>query len=164
VDRVVATNAGAKDSTVISLSAISQDDRQAFLEMAEQHFRGLNPAFSPHEDWKNHYFENILNNPRIFARWILFQDERAGFVLYGLEAHKFLPRLTGMIYELYVAPEFRRKGIARACAAQVIEDLQTHSPSKIELEVMRGNIAAEALWRSLGFETVSTRMVMTKSK
>lgn len=138
-------------------------DRDAFLQMAERHFRDLNPAFVPHEDWKQHYFDKILNNPRMFARWIVRDGERAGFILYGIEDHRFLPRLTGVVYELYVRPEYRRMGVARQAAIRAIRQLEAHSPSKIQLEVVDGNTGAQALWRSLGFAKVTERMVLQKS-
>jgi ribosomal protein S18 acetylase RimI-like enzyme len=53
-------------------------------------------------------------------------------------------------------------GVARNCALQAIRELELHAPSKIQLEVMEGNEGAEALWRSLGFEKVSERLVLKK--
>jgi ribosomal protein S18 acetylase RimI-like enzyme len=144
----------------VEMTNIESTDRDAFLRMAERHFRDLNPAFVPHEDWKEHYFENVLRKPRMFARWISCDGERAGFIMFGLEDHRFLPRLTGAIYELYVRPEFRRQGVARECATQAIKELKSHAPSKIQLEVVEGNSAARALWKSLGFIKVSERMVL----
>lgn len=145
------------------MAAITSADREAFLLMAEKHFQGLNPAFVPEDDWKQHYFERILSRPGMFVRWIVCDSQRAGFILYGLEEHRFLPRMTGMIYELYVLPEFRRKGIARDSAVLAIQELQTSTPSKIQLEVMQGNAGALALWQSLGFEKVSERFVLKKT-
>lgn len=146
----------------VEMKQILSADRALFLEMAERHFRDLNPDFAPHEDWKQHYFERIMSNPRMFARWIVRDGERAGFILFGLEDHRFLPRTTGVVYELYVRPEFRRMGLARQCAVEAIRELKTHAPSKIQLEVVNGNSGAEALWRSLGFAKVTERMVLQK--
>jgi UDP-2,4-diacetamido-2,4,6-trideoxy-beta-L-altropyranose hydrolase len=148
----------------VTLQAIVETDRDAFLRMAEQHFRGLNPAFSPQEDWTQHYFSRLLASPRMLARWIMVGSRRAGFALYGVEDHRFLPRLTGMIYEVFVLPEFRRMGVARTSARLAIDELQRLSPTKIQLEVMEGNDGAVALWRSLGFEKVAARFVMKKTK
>jgi len=140
---------------IVKLEAVSATDSEPFLAMAERLFRGLNPGFVPHDDWKQSYFENILRNARMSLRWIVVDDNRAGFVLFGLESHRFLPRLNGMIYEIYIEPGFRRKGIAQSVARQAIRELQSKSPSKIQLEIMEGNRAAVALWESLGFRKVS---------
>jgi ribosomal protein S18 acetylase RimI-like enzyme len=126
------------------------------------HFRELNPMFTPADDWKNTYFESILGNPKYSLRWIVSDGQRAGFVLFGLEDHRFLPRQTGVICELYIIPERRREGLARACAEQIIDELWKLSPSKIQLEVVEGNIAAAELWRSLGFRKATERFVLTE--
>ena len=146
----------------LSMIPVEPNEREDFLEMAQQHFRELNPMFTPAQDWKTSYFENIKNNPRHSLRWIVTDEQRVGFILFGVEEHRFLPRQTGAIYEVYVVPEERRKGIARACAKRVIEELRKASPSKIQLEVVEGNAAAAELWRSLGFQKVTERFVLTE--
>jgi ribosomal protein S18 acetylase RimI-like enzyme len=142
---------------------IVRGEREQFLSMATVHFSDLNPNFVPADDWRQQYFESILANDQYFLRWIMCDQRRAGFILFGLENHRFLPRRTGAIYELYVAPEFRRQGLARTCAVEAIRELWTHSPTKIQLEVMEGRTAAAALWRSLGFQRVTERFVLTRS-
>jgi UDP-2,4-diacetamido-2,4,6-trideoxy-beta-L-altropyranose hydrolase len=144
----------------LSMIPVEPDERDVFLQMAQQHFRELNPRFTPAQDWKTSYFENIKNNPKYSLRWIVADGQRVGFILFGVEEHRFLPRQTGTIYEVYVVPEERRKGIARACARQVIEELWKSSPSKIQLEVVEGNAAAAELWRSLGFQKITERFVL----
>jgi ribosomal protein S18 acetylase RimI-like enzyme len=145
----------------VQLVAIEPIDRGEFMRVAEQHFRGLSSTFTPHDDWKRNYFETILANPQLFLRWILSSGERSGFILYGLEAHRFLPRKTGAIYELYINPENRRHGLARQAAQIAIRELLVQGPSKIQLEVVEGNAGAAALWTSLGFEKVTERYVLS---
>jgi len=153
----------SRSTLSVILQPVSLADRDHFMAMAEQHFRGLNAGFVPQEDWERYYLDNILRNPRLFLRWIMVEGKRVGFILFGLEDHRFLPRQTGAIYELYVVPEFRRKGVARTCAHQAIAELQAQSPSKVQLEVMEGNQGAAALWKSLGFEKVSERFVLRRT-
>jgi len=148
----------------IVLEPISQSDRDSFLTMAVNHFQELNHAFVPQADWREHYFDRILATPEVFLRWIVIEDKRSGFILFGLKDHRFLPRKTGSIYELYVEPASRHLGIGRFCALQAIRELQTHSPSKVQLEIMAGNRAAEALWESLGFRKFSERWVLEQGK
>lgn len=149
---------------IVTMEAVSAKDRDGFLAMAERLFRGLNPGFVPQSDWKQSYFENILGNELLSLCWIVVDGNRAGFVLFGLEAHRFLPRYNGVIYELYIEPELRRKGIAQTIARQAIQELQSKSPCKIQLEVMEGNQAAVVLWESLGFRKVSERYVLAEAK
>ncbi len=148
---------------MVSMLPILSADGEQFLRMAVNHFSELNSAFVPHNDWKDQYLPTILSNPQYFLRWIVCDGKRAGFILFGLENHRFLPRKTGAIYELYVLPEFRRQGIAKACALEAIQELWTYSPSKIQLEVVEGRAAAAALWESLGFQKVTERFVLARS-
>jgi ribosomal protein S18 acetylase RimI-like enzyme len=145
---------------MVRMLPIATSERDAFLRMAAKHFSELNPSFVPQYDWKEHYFATIMANPQYFLRWIVCDEKRAGFILFGLEKHRFLPRMTGMIYEVYILPEFRRRGIATVCATEAIRELQAHAPSKIQLEVVEGRVAAAALWESLGFQKVTGRYVL----
>jgi ribosomal protein S18 acetylase RimI-like enzyme len=147
---------------MVGMVPIAGSDREVFELMAIKHFSELDPAFVPQKSWREQYFQNILNTPQCFLRWIVGDGERAGFILFGLEKHRFLPRTTGAIYELYVRPEFRRRGLAKACAEEAIRELWTHSPSKIQLEIVDGHPAAVALWRSLGFQKVTERFVLAR--
>jgi ribosomal protein S18 acetylase RimI-like enzyme len=151
-----------QESVAVTMSPVSTSDRDSFLEMAERHFRELDPDFIPAEDWKLRYLETILNKKNLSLCWVLVRGLRTGFVLFGIEEHAVLPRRTGVIYELYVLPEFRRKGIARASALQAIKELQLHSPSKVQLEIMENNRGAAALWASVGFQRVAERWVLRK--
>jgi len=148
---------------VISMSPIPAPDCDDFMRMAMDYFSELTPTFVPQSDWRERYFSGIMSNPRYFLRWILCDGARAGFILFGLEDHRFLPRNTGVIYELYVLPEFRGRGVAKACALEAIRQLRTHFPSKIQLEVLDGASAAADFWESLGFRKVSERFVLERN-
>lgn len=146
---------------MVGMLPIAPSEQIEFLRMAAQHFSELTASFVPQEDWEKHYFATIMANPQYFLRWIVCDEKRAGFILFGLEKHRFLPRMTGAIYELYVLPEFRRRGVAKACAIEAIRELWSHAPSKIQLEVIEGRVAAAALWISLGFQKVTDRYVLS---
>jgi ribosomal protein S18 acetylase RimI-like enzyme len=141
---------------------IAASDREEFQRMAIEYFSELNPGFVPQNDWKDQYFQNIVSNPQYFLRWIVYDGKRAGFILFGLEKHRFLPRTSGTIYEFYVRPECRRRGIARAIAEEAIRELWMHSPSKIQLEVVEGQTASTAFWKSLGFQKATERFVLAR--
>jgi ribosomal protein S18 acetylase RimI-like enzyme len=149
---------------MVAMLPIAPSERDEFLRMATTHFSELSSSFVPQDDWKEHYFGTIMANPQYFLRWIICDEKRAGFILFGLEKHRFLPRVTGAIYELYVLPEFRRRGVAKACAIEAIRELWTHAPYKIQLEVVEGRVAASALWKSLGFQKVTDRYVLSGSR
>jgi len=142
--------------------SIAASEREEFQRMAIEYFSELNPRFVPQNDWKEQYFQAIVSNPQYFLRWIVCDGRRAGFILFGLEKHRFLSRHSGVIYELYVRQEFRRRGIARAIAAEAIRELWSHSPSKIQIEVVEGQTASAAFWKSLGFQKATERFVLAR--
>jgi len=57
------------------------------------------------------------------------------------------------IEELYVVPEARRRGVARALLGQLLAEAAASGVRAIELEVDEGHEPARALYRSLGFVT-----------
>ena len=146
---------------MVGMRPIASSEQDKFLRMAVKHFSEMNPSFVPQDDWKEHYFPTIMANPRYVLRWIVCDEKRAGFILFGLEKHRFLPRTTGVIHEVYVLPEFRRRGVATVCALEAIRELRAHAPSKIQLEVIEGRVAAAALWESLGFRKITSRYVLS---
>jgi GNAT superfamily N-acetyltransferase len=58
------------------------------------------------------------------------------------------------VEELYVAPDARRSGIARAILTRVREEASRRGIRAIELEVVPTQAAAFALYRTLGFQDV----------
>ena len=65
---------------------------------------------------------------------------------------------VGMISEVYVIPEYRRKGIARQLCTEGIKNLKERGHHKVHLNVFAGN-GAKQLYQKLGFEEVSILMV-----
>ena len=61
---------------------------------------------------------------------------------------------TLWIEELYVTPEARRTGVARAILARVLEEARRRRLRALDLEVVRTQTAAFALYRAAGFSAV----------
>lgn len=144
----------------VQLVPIAVEDQEPFTAMAIQYFRALNPKFVPQEDWKQNYFSRIQKNSNMHLEWIQKDGNHAGYVLYGIEDHRFLPRKTGAIYDLYIEPAFRRDGLAREALALAIQTLRALLPSHIQLEAMASNEGGAALLKSLGFHKVTERFVL----
>jgi len=135
-------SAGETVNFVVTMESIAPAESGAFLKMAESHFRELDSSFVPRQDWGKNYFTIIQSNPHFYLRWIAVNDARAGFILFGLEDHNFLANTSGWIYELYVLPEFRRKGVARESALRAIWNykptlLKSSSRSWKEIKALR---------------------------
>jgi ribosomal-protein-alanine N-acetyltransferase len=93
------------------------------------------------------------------------QWEAAQYLEYDLRVAIYDNRVAGFLVarrvaaderellSLGVAPEFRRQGVAR----QLVEDFLAETSSTVFLEVRESNSTARSLYKSLGFQYVSTR-------
>lgn len=63
----------------------------------------------------------------------------------------------GEILNLGVAPEHRRRGVARALVERVLAALGTRGVRRVYLEVRESNTAARRLYEQLGFAAVGVR-------
>lgn len=61
------------------------------------------------------------------------------------------------IHNVAVHPEYRRSGVGRRMLLHVIEEARRTGSHNITLEVRKSNEAAQALYRSLGFEICGVR-------
>ena len=144
----------------VSLASVTGDDRAAFEAAAVAHYSELDARFVPAADWKREWFHAATQRARRFACWILVGGERAGFIVYGAEPHRFLRREHGLVLELWVAPAWRRRGVARAAGAAAIAHLRSLGLSRIALEVSGGDAKAAKLWISLGFVKTAERYLL----
>ena len=64
----------------------------------------------------------------------------------------------GHISHLYVSPQYRRSGVARALAASLHEWLTEKQVISTELQVVHGNAAGLDFWRTLGYTVELVQM------
>lgn len=57
----------------------------------------------------------------------------------------------GAVEEVFVAPEARAAGLARALVERALEAMRERGAERLQLRVLAGNEGARAFWRSLGF-------------
>jgi len=69
---------------------------------------------------------------------------------------------VGMI-NLETAPALRRKGLATFLVGESLRQLQTHGVTLVEAQTLEQNIAAQGLYRKLGFEAVDRGIVLRKA-
>jgi GNAT superfamily N-acetyltransferase len=84
----------------------------------------------------------------IFLANLVVSVEKGGYTLW--------------VEELYVVPEARRSGVARALLGSVFDEARARGVRAVDLEVVPTQAAAFALYRELGFEEVH-RQRMTLS-
>ena len=87
----------------------------------------------------------------IYVAVALIGDERAGY------ADMRIIKGESQIYNIAVAPEFRKQGIGEALLDHMVRKSEEIGLSIITLEVRAGNEAAMALYEKMGFRKVGTR-------
>jgi len=109
---------------------------------------GIDLALAPHSPAWLWLGQREGRTVAIFLANEVVSVERGGLVLW--------------VEELYVVPEARRSGIARALLARVCQHARQRGVRAIELEVVPTQQAALALYRALEFEQVHrTRMSLS---
>jgi ribosomal protein S18 acetylase RimI-like enzyme len=88
-------------------------------------------------------------------------DRVAGYL--WLASQRRGQALVAFVYQLIVLPEHRRRGHARAALREAAAVAAAAGHERIELHVFAHNVAAQALYRSVGFELTSLNMAMPLS-
>ena len=104
----------------------------------------------------------LLEHPERGRVWLLFaRDQPAGYVVltFGF-SFEFLGT-DAFIDELYIAPEFRRRGFATRAMQFAETEARKLGVNALHLEVDEGNEAAFELYRRTGFSE-HNRFLMTK--
>ncbi|WP_075653969.1 ribosomal protein S18-alanine N-acetyltransferase [Pseudochrobactrum sp. B5] len=117
-------------------------------ELADLHA----PAF--HHAWSEEDFAGMLSQGNIFgfiARPVGKPKQAAGFVLARLVAGE------AEILTITVSSAFQRRGIGRDLMEAVLRHLHHERAESLFLEVDESNVAAQALYRRLGFIQVGQR-------
>jgi ribosomal protein S18 acetylase RimI-like enzyme len=70
----------------------------------------------------------------------------------------FVPQLRGLIENIYVAPDWRRRGLARSLMQAAEKWAYQHGSQGIDLNVYEFNEQARALFAAMGYSTLSRRM------
>ncbi|MEJ0046851.1 MAG: GNAT family N-acetyltransferase [Rhodospirillales bacterium] len=104
-------------------------------------------AFLPDEAWGTAIFAGHLSMQGTFG----FLHEAGGVVLARAAADE------AEILTLAVAPEARRRGVARGLLRAAVEAARTRGAATLFLEVSAANSVARALYESEGFAPVGKR-------
>lgn len=107
-------------------------------------------CFVDGETYERETFRYLLSNPQTIALQIRSVDgEMSAFVIGVIE-----PDGTGHVTTIGVAPEYRRKGLARLMMHEVERSFAARGVRTIRLEVRVGNDSAQFLYEQLGYVVV----------
>lgn len=110
-------------------------------------------VFLDGEAYEQETFRYLLTNPKAITRQIRSDyDEMAAFGIAVIE-----PTGQGHLTAVGVAPEYRRRGLARLIMHELERSLIARGVGSIKLEVRANNVPAQQLYEQLGY-IVTQRM------
>ena len=95
--------------------------------------------------------KDVTAGGNVYVAVALADDERAGYAEIRMVAGE------GQIYNIAIAPEFRRVGIGEALLRHLVDKADADGCSLVTLEVRSGNAPAMELYRKMGFREVGRR-------
>lgn len=103
------------------------------------------------DPWSENSVASELSNP--LSLWLVAETDGKVCAYVGSQT---VMDETDMM-NIAVHPDFRRKGIAAALIAELIDQLKMRGSRVLRLEVRKSNAPAIALYRSLGFQELGVR-------
>ena len=106
-------------------------------------------CFKKGENYTTHTFSYLLNESTTLSYRIVTPNEQIVAFIFVMTNQG-----TGHITTIGVAPEHRRRGLAKKLLAHVDEALRKREITSTSLEVRVSNIIAQSLYRDLGYTIV----------
>ena len=103
------------------------------------------------DPWSEKSVASELDNP--LSLWLVAEDEG---ILTGYVGSQTVLGETDMM-NIAVHPDHRRRGIAQALVAALVENLTNGGSHSLTLEVRASNEGAKALYEKLGFARIGLR-------
>ena len=103
------------------------------------------------DPWPESFFLGELAQPMVYARVAEREGRLAGYSV------AWLGPGSGHLGNLAVAPEQRRRGVARALLVDLLAEAERRGVERLTLEARASNFAAQALYRAHGFRLVGLR-------
>jgi ribosomal protein S18 acetylase RimI-like enzyme len=118
------------------------------------------PAIPFDEDEVRAALDKFFGHADLGQAWLLWLGEKpAGYVILTLGYSFEFRGRDAFIDELYIEPEFRRRGLGRRALEFVEEKARALGVNALHLEVDRGNDPAMELYRRTGYENHGRRLL-----
>ena len=105
-------------------------------------------------------FGDLLSDPSLGRIWIL--GESVGYVVLTLGYSMEYGGRDAVVDDLFVRKAHRRAGLGHVVLETVLDECREQGVKAVHLEVGRDNVAAQALYRELGFHG-NDRQLLTRA-
>ena len=129
----------------ISYKKIGVDDLELIENLQEEHINEINNI------WTRKELNDHINKKTSFSRISKHGKKIVGFSI-SLYSKNFMD-----VFLIFVAPKFRRRGIAQNFLKDIKKFCKLRLINKIVLEVNEDNQAANILYQKFGFKIVGKR-------
>ena len=129
----------------ISYKKIGVEDLEFIENLQEEHINEINNI------WTCKELNDHINKKTSFSRISKYGKKIVGFSI-SLYSENFMD-----VFLIFVAPKFRRRGIAQNFLKDIKKFCKLHLINKIILEVNEDNQAANILYQKFGFKIVGKR-------
>ncbi len=131
----------------VELRPLSRDDFSAALALIRELYELPEVGDAPFRP----RFDGLIGSVDAAPFLALSGDEPAGIAIFRFRRRLGFARFQGWLSDLYVAPSYRGRGIGRVLVQACIEEWRLRQGASIMLETGLANVAARALYESLGF-------------
>lgn len=104
--------------------------------------------------WHESTFRGEIQNKSISFPWVMVREpdnQVVGYVIFWKIGEEV------QVNNIAVHPDFRRRGLGESLLRHVISWVKKEGAQLVTLEVRPSNLAAQALYRKLGFKTIGLR-------
>jgi len=152
--------AGHIPRTKIDIRCATEDDLYAVEELwyeLAKHHQMISPRFMLALDGRSRWSKYLRERFSEISTRLIVADEGGeiiGFMLCMLEPNVpiYRERKLGVVSDVYVAEERRRRGVAKAMFDLAVKWFRKNKVRTVRLNVAADNHEARAAWRRLGFE------------
>jgi GNAT superfamily N-acetyltransferase len=120
-------------------------------------FRG--PVYGPHDIFTARSFDDFVRRNDVDLSRALFAhdgDRVIGTICFAQRGERAWLSLMGVL------PEYRRNGCGRRLFGGAVDSVIASGATAMEFEVLQRNVAAQAMYKSFGFETVGELFVWSR--
>lgn len=138
-------------------------DVVALIDLMREFYAESGYSLDP--QWANSAFTHLIGDPGLGCIWVAEQgDLLMGHVVLTLRYTMEHGALSGYIDDLFVRPEYRRRGVARALVSELIAECRLRGCKAIYVEVGDQNVPAMRLYKQFGLEPFQDGRVLLSGK